>query len=320
MLSRRFLRIKVMQAIYAFQQDGPENINTGEKQLLTSLDKLYELFVYQLSLVLEVCDFARRRIEEAKLKFLPTAEELNPNTRFIDNRFLAQLYTNRDLQKKIDASKINWVDEEEMIRKLFNQMREHEDYIAYMAKPVASYQDDKLIIENLFIKLFADSELLRSYYEEKSLYWTDDFDITLMMLVKTIKGYKESYDDFTPLPTLLKDENDPGGSEDLRFVKQLYRKVLMHEDEYNALIASHADNWELDRIAMMDTILIKMAITEFVEFTSIPVKVSLNEYIELSKSFSTPKSKVFINGVLDKLIVEFRASGKIAKTGRGLLE
>ncbi|NVO18104.1 MAG: transcription antitermination factor NusB [Bacteroidetes bacterium] len=309
-----------MQAIYAFQQDGPENINTGEKQLITSLDKLYELFIHQLSFLIELSDFARRRMEENKLKYLPTEEDLNPNMRFIENRFLSQLSNNRDYKKKVDQYKINWVDEEEMLRKCYNQMREHPDYIAYMSKDTVTYPDEKNIIEEIFIKIIAPLELLRSYYEEKSIYWSDDFDTSVMMVVKTIKGFRENWDEYTTLPTLLKDQNDAGGSEDMTFVKQLYRKTLLHSEDYNKVISQHAENWDIERIALMDTILIKMAISEFVDFTSIPVKVTLNEYIELSKHYSTPKSKVFINGILDKLIAEYRENGKISKTGRGLME
>jgi transcription antitermination protein NusB len=320
MLSRRFLRIKVMQAIYAFQQEGPENINTGEKQLIISLDKLYELFIHQLSFLIELADFARRRMEEGKLKYLPTEEELSPNMRFIENSFLQQLSDNRDYKRKADSYKINWVDEEETLRKCYSQMREHPDYLAYMSLEKVSYADEKNITENIFVKIIAKSELLRSYFEEKSIYWSDDFETSVMMVVKTIKSFREGWDEFTLLPTLLKDENDPGGSEDLRFVKQLYRRTLVHNDDYSKIIAQHADNWDIERIALMDTILIKMAISEFVEFPSIPVKVTLNEYIELSKNYSTPKSKVFINGILDKLIAEFKEEGKIVKSGRGLME
>jgi transcription antitermination protein NusB len=320
MLSRRFLRIKVMQAIYAFQQEGPENINTGEKQLLTSLDKLYELYIHQLSFLLELSDFARRRIEENKLKYLPSEQDLYPNERFIDNKFLLQLANNRDYKRKADSYKINWVDEDESLRKCYNQLREFPEYIEYMSKPTVSYSDDKDIIESIFLNIQAKSDLLRSYFEEKSLYWSDDFETSVMMVTKTIKSFKEGWDEFTSLPTLLKDENNPGGSEDLSFVKQLYRRTLIHNDEYSKIISQHADNWDIERIALMDTILIKMALSEFVEFPSIPVKVTLNEYIELSKNYSTPKSKVFINGILDKLIAEFKQEGKISKSGRGLLE
>lgn len=320
MLSRRFLRIKVLQAIYAFIQDGPESINSGEKQLVVSLDKLYELYIRQLSLLVEISDFARHRIEENKLKFLPSREDLDPNTRFIDNRFINQLAANRDFLKKCESFKISWTDEDEMVRKLYNQLRESKMFAEYMEGSAPSYKEDKDLAEHIFVNIFAESELLESFYEERSIYGSDDFEISFIMIQKTIKGFRADADEYTSLPTLLKDENDVDGSEDLDFVKKLYRKTLIHSDEFNTIIADKAQNWELDRIALMDTILLKMAMTEFVDFPSIPVKVTLNEYIELAKSFSTPKSKIFINGILDKLIVEFKANGRLVKTGRGLME
>ncbi|MBK7171678.1 MAG: transcription antitermination protein NusB [Bacteroidales bacterium] len=320
MLSRRFLRIKVMQAVYAFLQDGPEDINVGEKHLLNSLDKLYELFIYQLSFLAELSEFAAKRLEDNKLKYLPTAEDLDPNTRFIENSFIQQLTNNREYKKRYNSYKINWIDEEEIVRKCYNQLKELPEYIAYMAAETSSYQLDKQIVEDIFLKLIAESELLQSFYEEKNLYWSDDFDISLTMVLKTIKGYKVEWDEFKALPTLLKDQDDPGGSEDLTFVKQLYRKSILHDEEFTGVISQYADNWDVDRIALMDTILIKLALTEFIDFPFIPVKVTMNEYIEISKGFSTPKSKVFINGILDKLIVDFKQNGRIKKTGRGLLE
>ena len=309
-----------MQAIYAFQQEGPESINAGEKQLIVSLDKLYELYIYQLSLIIEVSDFARRRIEENRVKQLPTTEDLSPNLRFIQNRFIQQLENNRDYLKRNAAYKINWVDEEEMIRKFYNLMREDEAYIAYMSKPEVNYADEKQVVEMVVLRMFSESEHLRSYFDEKSIYWTEDFDTAIMMVDKTIKGFKETADEYTSLPTLLKDENHSDGSEDLQFVKHLYRKTLINSDDLNTVIRDRASNWDLERIAVMDTILLKMAITELIEFPSIPVKVTLNEYIELSKEYSSPKSKIFINGVLDKLIADYKDQGIIVKSGRGLME
>jgi len=309
-----------MQAIYAFQQEGPESINAGEKQLIVSLDKLYELYIYQLSLIIELSDFARRRIEENRVKQLPTAEDLSPNLRFIQNRFILQLANNRDYLKRCNAYKINWVDEEEMIRKFYNLMREDEAYISYMNKPDVSYADDKQVVEMVVLRLFSESEHLRSYFDEKSIYWNEDFDTAVMMVDKTIKGYKETADEYSSLPTLLKDENHSDGSEDMQFVKHLYRKTLINSDDMNIVIRDRASNWDLERIAVMDTILLKMAITELIEFPSIPVKVTLNEYIELSKEYSSPKSKIFINGVLDKLIADYKDQGIIVKSGRGLME
>jgi N utilization substance protein B len=309
-----------MQAIYAFQQEGPESINAGEKQLINSLDKLYELFIYQLSLIIELSDFARRRIEENRLKQLPTPEDLNPNLRFIQNRFIHQLENNRDYVKRNSAYRINWVDEEEMIRKFYNLMREDEGYIAYMNKPEVSYADEKQVVNHVLVRLFSESDHLRSYFDERNIYWTEDFDIAIMMVDKTIKGFKETADEYTSLPTLLKDEKNSDGSEDMEFVRRLYRKTLINNSELNTVISERAANWDLERIAIMDTILLKMAITELVEFQSIPIKVTLNEYIELSKEYSSPKSKIFINGVLDKLIVDYKEKGIIVKSGRGLME
>lgn len=309
-----------MQAIYAFQQEGPESLSAGEKQLIVSLDKLYELYIYQISLIIEISDFARKRIEENRLKQLPTPEDLNPNLRFIQNRFIYQLANNRDYLKRYAAYKINWVDEDEMIRKFYNLMREDEMYILYMNKPEIGYLDEKQVVEMVILRLFSESDHLRSYFDERNIYWTEDFDTAIMMVDKTIKGFKDKADDFTHLPTLLKDENNLDGSEDMEFVKHLYRKTLINSSEFNAVISERASNWDLERIAVMDTILIKMAITELIEFPSIPIKVTLNEYIELSKEYSSPKSKIFINGVLDKLIVDYKEQGKIKKSGRGLME
>jgi N utilization substance protein B len=199
-------------------------------------------------------------------------------------------------------------------------MREDEAYISYMNKPDVSYADDKQVVEMVVLRLFSESEHLRSYFDEKSIYWNEDFDTAVMMVDKTIKGYKETADEYSSLPTLLKDENHSDGSEDMQFVRHLYRKTLINSDDMNIVIRDRASNWDLERIAVMDTILLKMAITELIEFPSIPVKVTLNEYIELSKEYSSPKSKIFINGVLDKLIADYKDQGIIVKSGRGLME
>lgn len=320
MLSRRFLRIKVLQAIYAYHQEGSGNIPAGEKQLLKSLDKLYELYIHQLGFILAIHTFASRRIEDAKQKYLPTEEDLNPNMRFVENPLLLQFNANRELTRLCESYHLNWHDEDDLLRKIYNLMRDHEGYQAYMKAPACSYNDHKKVIGQVLLLIMSESELLRSYYEEKNIYWAEDFDISVMMVDKTIAAWRESWDEFRKMPTLLKDENDPGGSDDLNFLKQLFRKSIIHDEEYNQVIAARASNWELDRIALMDMIILKMAITELVEFPSIPVKVSLNEYIELAKEYSTPKSKLFINGILDKLIAEYKQSGKIVKTGRGLME
>lgn len=320
MLSRRFLRVKVLQGIYAYQQDGFDSLQAGEKQLMVSLDKLYELYVYLLSLIVEVSDFSQRRIDENRQKLLPSQDDLNPNLRFVQNRFVKQLTENRDFQRRVNLYKINWGEEIDLIRRFYNAMREDSNYQGYMSKSICSYADDKTVVSNVVLRILSESDLLRSYLAEKSIYWTEDFDTAVMMVDKTIKGYKVSYDEFTELPTLLKDEKDPQGSEDLQFLKVLYRKTIMKSEDYDEVIRSKAANWELERIALMDTILIKMAITELVEFPSIPVKVTLNEFIELAKEYSSAKSKLFINGLLDNLISDYKEQNIIKKSGRGLME
>jgi N utilization substance protein B len=309
-----------LQALYAHFISENDRVDNGERQLFVSIDKLYDLFIYQLSLLTEITDFEQQRMEEAKTKFLPTAEELDPNTRFTENRFIAQISKNRDFNRHVDLLKISWADEDELIRKLNNQIRESKEYAKYLAQDEDSYEADKNFIIRIFLKFICQSELLKSIYEEKSIYWADDFDTVSILIQKTIKDFREGWDEFKHLPTIFGINGEDDSKEDKEFVRQLYRKTIIHSVEFEEIISRKADNWEFERIAQMDIILLKMAITELTEFPSIPVKVTLNEYIELSKSYSTPKSKAFINGILDNLISEFKESKRIKKTGRGLME
>ncbi len=320
MLSRRHLRIKVLQALYAFTTSSGERLDLGEKELLRSMDKLYEIYIYQLSLVIELVNFANKRLEENKLKYFPTSDDLNPNKRFIENHFCEQLSNNRDFQKYIDRYKINWFDQEDMIRKLMLETRESKSYKDYMASPDCSFEDDKEIFISIFKKILAKSDSLQYYFEEKSIYWADDFHTSNLMAIKTIKSWDESWDEFVRIPVIFDNGNSEKDHEDKLFIIQLYRKTIMRSEEFDKLIDEKVKNWEMDRIALMDMLLIKMALVEILESSSIPIKVTLNEYIELAKSYSTPKSKVFVNGILDKLIVDLKTEKKIKKTGRGLME
>jgi len=319
MLSRRHLRIKALQALYAFTQSHNDNLVLGEKDLLKSINKLYEIYIYQLSLLLEVHAYAVKRLEENKQKFLPTKDDLAPNTRFIDNVFLKQLSENKDLSRYTNTFKILWAEQEEMIRKLYIGMRELPEYQEYMKKPISSYEDDKEVVQQIVKKVFTRSELLQFFYEEKNIHWSDDFYTANLLVVKTIKSWDESWDEMQKLPLLFKEQVGGGENEDREFLIQLFRKTIVKDEEYSVLIENKVKNWEMDRIAVMDILLIKMAIVELLEFPSIPIKVTLNEYIELAKMFSTPKSKIFINGILDKMIVELKAQKKIKKMGRGLI-
>ncbi|MBN2175562.1 MAG: transcription antitermination factor NusB [Bacteroidales bacterium] len=320
MLSRRHLRIKVLQALYAFLLSVNDRLDLGEKELFRSLDKLYEIYIYQLSLLIEIIEFARKRIEENKQKFFPTEDDLDPNTRFVENSFIHQIETNRELLRKIDLYKISWYDSEDLIRKLLVTIRESDEFKEYMQDAKPTYEKDKEIFFRIVKKYISRSELLQFYYEERSIYWYDDFNVANLLVLKTIKSYKESWDEFHKFPEFFKNEGDEVINEDKQFVKDLFRKTIIHSDEYNNIIEEKVKNWEMDRIAVMDILLIKMAMVELMEMPSIPIKVTLNEYIELAKLYSTPKSKIFVNGILDKLIVDLKNQNRIKKVGRGLME
>lgn len=322
MLSRRHLRIKVLQALYAFFQSDGHDIAAGEKQLVKSTEKLYELYIYQFSFLVKLIDFVSNRIEDARKKFYPTEEDLNPNLRFIENAFIKQISENKDFLKWKEKLKINWVDELNLFHKIFSDIRQGDAYKQYMNNPVSGYKDDKEIIASIVMEYLPEFENLRAYYEDKSIYWSDeDFDTSIIMLIKTIKGFRENWGPSEPLPGLYKSENDDDNDEeDRQFMLKLFRYTLLRSEENSKLIEEQADNWEIERIALMDIIIMKMALTELMVFPSIPVKVTINEYIEISKSYSSIKSKLFINGILDKLVIKLKADGKIRKMGRGLME
>ncbi len=312
--------MKVLQALYAWFQSGSTSLDQGDKQLILSINKLYELFIYQLSFLVELTRFAERRIEDNRKKLLPTEEDLNPNMRFVNNRLIAAIDNNRDFRRKEALYHVNWAEEQELVRRFYNMLRETTAFQLYMNQPRESFNEDRKLVLFIIENLFAEFELLQSFYEEKSIYFVDDYHLVSYLLLLFVRHIKE--DEFkadTLLPELLKTEHEQE-NEDLEFAKQLFRKTIFRSGDWDKEIAKVVDNWELERIAVMDVLIIKMALTELTEFESIPVKVTLNEYIDISKYFSTAKSKVFVNGILDRLVSDFRQRGRIRKTGRGLLE
>lgn len=319
MLSRRHLRVKVLQAIYAYFQAGNQDLYQGEKQLILSINKLYELFIWQLSFLIEVSRFAENRMEENKKKHFPTAEDLEPNLRFINNRVLKSLTDNKDFRRYENLYKINWSEEQEVVRKFYNQMREAPEYQKYMLSESNDFEEDKKFLIQLVERYFADQELLESFYEEKSIFFVDDYHLISYLLIKFFKGLNEDFNEWTAMPDILKTAKEED-NEDLDFVKKLFRNTIIKGEEYASMISATTANWEQDRIAVMDMLILKMALAEIFTFRSIPIKVSMNEYIDISKFFSTPRSKIFVNGVLDRLIQTLKAEGKIVKTGRGLVE
>lgn len=314
MLNRRHLRIKVLQALYAFFQSEEENYGRTEKEMLNSIDRIYDLYLFLLLSFEEVKIVAEQRIEDNKGKLRPTEEDKNPNLKFVSNRIFKALEDSKHLRHLSQENKVSWIGDanREMFRKIFNQLREEELFISYMNSEEDSLESDLQYAIAMFKNDIANSPLIYHYFEEKSISWLDDIDLACSMVIKTIKGIREG-ENVEVLP-LYKDPED-----EIPFVKTLLRKTIANDNENLELIDKLTSNWELDRIAKMDIILMKMAITEFQEFKEIPTKVTLNEYIEISKFYSTPKSNGFINGVLDKAIEALTADGKIKKVGRGLI-
>ncbi|MDY0101902.1 MAG: transcription antitermination protein NusB [Lentimicrobium sp.] len=320
MLNRRHLRIKVLQALYAhFQTDGSE-IMQQEKRLVASIESIYDLYIYLLSSLIEVRDFALNRMEDARQKFLPTEAELNPNTRFVDNKFLEQLSNNRDLQKNIQRLKVSWADDQEIYRKIYLAFRDSEAYQTFMDKPTVNYREEKDIVLQLLGGFMLESDAFTSLFEEKNIHWADDIDTAVLLLAKTVKKWNEGMDEFQKLPPLMISPDEEGEDLIRDFVLKLFRRTIVYKGEFDGLIAERAQNWDIERIALLDVILLKMALTELIDFPSIPVKVTLNEYIEISKEYSTPRSRQFVNGMLDKLVADLRAQDRIKKMGRGLIE
>ena len=304
-----------MQALYGFFQSDTRDLAKGEKALFIGIDKIYDLFIYQLAFLIELQHVATVLMEDAKTKRLPTQEDLQPNLKFIENKFINQLVENVHVKREINNRRISWNNEFELVKKVFNNIKASPEFGKYMNVSDNSYDTDRNFILEVFKEFMADFELLNHLYEEKDLHWGDDIYIVNPMVVKTIESFKETTSpDFTLMP-LYKDRE-----EDEAFVKDLYRQTALKDDEIEKLIGDKTKNWEVERIAMMDVLLMKMAITEILYFSSIPVKVTLNEFIEISKMYSTPKSKIFINGILDKIVADFKADNKLNKIGRGLME
>lgn len=313
MISRRLLRIKALTILYAFNRRAGNNLETAENELVLSIGKTYDLYHYLLILILDIADLAREKIEIARQKQIPTPEDLNPNRRFIDNRFINQLAINQSLRTYTRNRRLSWSDNPELIRRLYNSIMAWDGYKEYMSAATAGYSDDKKFIGRMIKEVIMPSEDLAGVMEEKSIYWNDDLDVVLVMLERTLRSFREKGGEEMPLASLYKND------EDERFVRILLRKAILHSEEYFGLIDKHTTNWEIERIALMDTLVMVLALAEIVEFDEVPVKVTLNEYIEIAKYYCTAKSGIFVNGILDKIVREMRENKMFTKRGRGLV-
>lgn len=314
MLNRRHLRIKILHVLYAFYQDGERDVVKTKKALDHSIEKMQELYLLLLLMIGSMQSFAIDRIEAGRKKQLPSPEDLHPNTKFVTNRPLRVLANSKNLSKSAADGNIGWGNHQEMLRKIFRGLLDHEEYTTYMASEERGFRHDREYLIRMFRKHMINEELFQDSLEELSIFWNDDLDLAASMAIKTMKTIGETDEDVELLP-LWRDDDD-----DRQFFEGLFKETLAQATENEAYVTEAAANWDLERIALMDRILMKMALAEARTFSSIPLKVTLNEYIELSKYYSTPKSHGFINGILDELFGKLKKDGVIKKTGRGLIE
>lgn len=315
MLNRRLLRVKVMQALYAFFQSSGNDISRAERELFLSIERVYDLYLHFLMIPAELVQIAEVQMEEGRNRNLPSEEDLNPNRKFVDNPVIRKLANNRHLLYAAQKNKISLSKDQDLMKLIWKKIKESQLYREYMI----SADDSEAIHRNFLMKIYSslllDSELVYSHFQERSMYWEEeDSDFAVHMAMRFIKKIKCQNEEAEKLPAIYKDE------EDKDFIKNLFRKCIVHNKENDELVADKASNWEIERIAVLDVIIMKMAITEFLHLPTIPVKVTLNEYIEISKFFSSPKSKMFINGILDKLLILFKEEARIKKIGRGLMQ
>jgi len=337
MISRRQLRIKALAVLYACNRKELDDLETAEQELMLSIRKSYDLYHYLLLLLVALSDMARERVALSALKKIPGPEDLNPNTRFAENRVIAQLRRNEHLRlyteampalwtrkDKLNSMKslsrwlstrgLSWDDNPEVVKIIFNEMTRWEGYTQYMNAPENSYKADQRFIRDLITKFFPASEDLAICLEELSVYWNDDLPFVASMIRNSLGKFRENDDGQSiAMPQLFTNEDDE------KFVKVLLRKSILNSERNTAVIDAHTTNWEVERIALMDKLVMQLAITELVEFPEVPVKVTLNEYIEIAKDYCTAKSSTFVNGILDKIVREMRASGTMKKAGRGLI-
>lgn len=307
MINRVLIRLKIVQIVYAYYQNGGKNLDTAEKELFFSLSKAYDLYNYLLLLMVEVTKQANKRLNAAKNKLVPTKEELFPNTKFVENRFIAQLEVNKQLLEFSNNQKKTWENEADFVKTLCDKILESDIYKEYMASETSSYEEDRELWRKLYKNIIFNNIELDQVLEDQSLYWNDDKEIVDTFVLKTIKRFDEKNGAKQELLPEFKDE------EDQDFARRLFRRTILNADYYRHLISGNTKNWDLDRVAFMDVVIMQIALAEILSFPNIPVSVSLNEYVEIAKLYSTPKSGGFINGTLDGIVNSLKKENKLTK-------
>ncbi|MCR4613153.1 MAG: transcription antitermination factor NusB [Bacteroidaceae bacterium] len=306
MINRTTIRLKVVQLIYAYYQNGGKNIESAEKELLLSLSKAYELYNQLLMLIVKVTRYAAQQVEHQEELNRVTHKTESVSHRFIDNRFAAQLEMNQQLCEFREHGTI-WDDETSYLKALYEDICRSEDYLSYMEADSVTWQDDRELWRKLYKLLIMNDERIDALLEEKSLYWNDDKEIVDTFVMKTIKRFTEESTAKQELLPEFKDE------EDREFAVRLLRRSILNDEYYRSLINQNIQNWEFDRLAFMDVVIMQVAIAEILSFPQIPLSVSINEYVEIAKCYSTPKSYGYVNGILDAVTRRLKEDGKLLK-------
>lgn len=312
MLSRRLLRVKVIKSLYAHIQSQTDNLQASKRNLVLSIDKAYELMFQLSSLAVELARYAEERQETARNKKLPTYEDLNPNRKFVENKAIARIAGNSEINDFISGHGLGWSKYPELVKSIYTRLTSTETYKQYMASPQRSLKEDVELLTDFYTNELQNDEMLDDVLEEMSIMWTDDLGQAIMLFVRMLGSASEKHDGLK-IPPKYKN------SDDEEFAFRLFEQSVLQFARNSELIDRLTSNWDVERIAFMDIVIMAVAITEMKEFSSIPVRVTLDEYIEISKFYSTPNSSVFINGILDKAAEILQADGEIHKFGRGLI-
>lgn len=312
MISRRLLRIKAMKALYAHLKSESDSLAASERSFVTSIDKTYDLYFHILSLIVEIARYAENRQEMAKQKKLPTYEDLNPNRKFVENSVIALIADSDSVNDYVAAHKLSWAQYPELIKTLFAQLEQSDYYKRYMLSEERSFREDLALVRDFYTTELEDSEALEDVLDEQSILWNDDLGFALIMVERTLSNMRPTHQEVKVVQKFKSED-------DLTFAKELFTKAAINFAENTTLIEKFMSNWDVERIAFMDNVILALAVTELTSFPSIPVKVTLDEYIEISKYYSTPGSSNFINGILDRVVAHLNAEGRIKKSGRGLL-
>jgi N utilization substance protein B len=321
MLNRRILRIKAFKVLYSYAENRTMTLNEALSALDISCEATRDLYLLMLSIVGPLTAEAARRAEAARNKFNPTEEELHPNLKFVRNALAPLLAEDPDFQKLLERKKLSWDQDDVLVNQLYESVVTRPYYAAYLADPEVSLAQDVRIFKKIFENEFEDNDALWQILEDRSIYWTDDLPYVLTQVIRSLDDIARS--GRWELPPLYQSDilaaQGKDADSDSAFVRNLVTAAFAGREEYAKLISASVSKWDLDRLCTSDIVLVSMGLAEARAFPEIPVKVTINEYVEIAKYYSTPRSSAFVNGLLDRLVKEYTAEGKIVKTGKGLI-